>query len=194
MMNTDKIIISHSEGCNYTGELSRKDFDLRIVYYCPVCFRHIKTNIECNHVYKPVDFELSNGARAIRLMCSNCYELTPKAESRSKYEGIKIPKSNLARYHEFKNNIDCIEGPDVSDFIESLTIKANQFNKRDYQEYLQTDHWKQLRKKIMDRDNNTCQICGVPANHVHHMTYVHRGNEYEFELVALCYECHKIYH
>jgi 5-methylcytosine-specific restriction endonuclease McrA len=51
-----------------------------------------------------------------------------------------------------------------------------------------------LRKKVLKRDNNTCQLCGCQSDflEVHHKIPVKDGGYTEMEnLISLCYECHR---
>lgn len=62
----------------------------------------------------------------------------------------------------------------------------------DYDAYLQTPHWRALRRRVIERDNGLCQGClEQPATEVHHLTYVRRGHEMAFDLVSLCRRCHE---
>lgn len=48
---------------------------------------------------------------------------------------------------------------------------------------------------MLTRDNYLCQGCRVRrATQVHHLTYDHVGNEFLFELVAICETCHTRLH
>lgn len=71
--------------------------------------------------------------------------------------------------------------------------KAQQTRRKaEYSAYLQTDHWRTLRARVLQRDNSLCQGCLVQrATEVHHLTYAHRGHEMAFELVSLCRQCHE---
>ena len=61
-----------------------------------------------------------------------------------------------------------------------------------YRAYLHTDHWSEVRRKVMRRAHGWCEGCGVNrATEVHHLTYAHVGNELLFELVAVCREFHE---
>ncbi len=67
--------------------------------------------------------------------------------------------------------------------------------KAEYAAYLQTDHWKGVRLRVLVRDRNICQGClSEPATQVHHLTYAHRGDELLFELTSLCDSCHERAH
>lgn len=64
-----------------------------------------------------------------------------------------------------------------------------------YREYLDSPKWQEKRKKVLKRANGTCEGCGdTEATEVHHLTYEHRGDEFLFELVALCKSCHEKVH
>ena len=64
-----------------------------------------------------------------------------------------------------------------------------------YKEYLLTDVWDKLRKKILQRDGHRCVICNSNHHlHVHHRTYENCGAEDDNDLVTLCSSCHKTFH
>jgi 5-methylcytosine-specific restriction endonuclease McrA len=65
----------------------------------------------------------------------------------------------------------------------------------DYEAYLQTQEWADRRERIFKRANGVCEGCGeAPAEQVHHLTYEHCGNEFLWELVAICRRCHVSVH
>lgn len=65
-----------------------------------------------------------------------------------------------------------------------------------YEEYLQTDHWKQVRNKRMEMDSHKCVICGATDDlQVHHCSYERLWNEnVDVDLMTLCKPCHKRIH
>jgi 5-methylcytosine-specific restriction endonuclease McrA len=65
-----------------------------------------------------------------------------------------------------------------------------------YREYLKTPEWQARRKQHVKSAGFRCQVCNasdVQLN-VHHRTYERRGNEYYKDLLALCRDCHEIFH
>jgi hypothetical protein len=62
-----------------------------------------------------------------------------------------------------------------------------------YQEYLKTDHWIDLRTRVLIRDNYTCKKCGFKYNsQVHHINY-DKSNWFDYtenDLITLCSYCH----
>jgi 5-methylcytosine-specific restriction endonuclease McrA len=64
-----------------------------------------------------------------------------------------------------------------------------------YNAYLQSPVWMSRRDAVLKRDKYLCQGClSRRAEHVHHLTYDHCGNELAFELISVCVECHKKLH
>ena len=64
-----------------------------------------------------------------------------------------------------------------------------------YDAYLQSDAWRQLRPRIFRRAGGICEGCGqAEATQVHHLTYKHATNEFLWELVAICDDCHERVH
>ena len=57
-------------------------------------------------------------------------------------------------------------------------------------------NWPLIRKKVLERDNYTCQLCGIEANEVHHKdgsgsNVLHKEmNNNMNNLVILCRKCH----
>jgi hypothetical protein len=72
-------------------------------------------------------------------------------------------------------------------------------NKQDYHYRERLDPT--LRKSVLSRDDNTCQVCGmggqeyVDALDVHHIQEVYLGGSDDIEnLITVCLVCHKLVH
>jgi len=64
-----------------------------------------------------------------------------------------------------------------------------------YADYLKSQQWADKRDRVLRRANYHCEGCAQrPATDVHHLTYEHVTQEFLFELVALCRECHERAH
>jgi hypothetical protein len=73
--------------------------------------------------------------------------------------------------------------------------------KTEHAEYLQSDQWQQLRKRVI-ADYPFCERCTMPRwlaeiaydqdLHVHHKTYRNRGKEKLEDLEVLCRRCHDL--
>ena len=66
-----------------------------------------------------------------------------------------------------------------------------------YSELLKRPEWNEKRKRILKRDNYTCQLCNTSHDemHVHHLWYEdHLPPPWEYEddaLLTLCSQCHE---
>ncbi len=99
------------------------------------------------------------------------------------------------------------EGPDVIvdsshwDNIESsrdyeTTLDMNNvlMSAGNKQAYLNSPEWANKRTLIVTRDV-VCQCCGsIHANEVHHISYLHLGDEPLSDLVLVCRKCHQEIH
>lgn len=64
-----------------------------------------------------------------------------------------------------------------------------------YAEYLQTPEWDVTRTSALKAADYRCQLCnGDGEMHVHHRTYERRGVEIPGDVIALCAECHRMFH
>ncbi|MBY0595143.1 hypothetical protein [Bacillus bingmayongensis] len=66
-----------------------------------------------------------------------------------------------------------------------------------YNNYLQTEHWKLLRIRVAEEHNYTCLRCyGIfrAGFHIHHNTYKRLGKEKLTDLGFYCNRCHAVIH
>lgn len=67
-----------------------------------------------------------------------------------------------------------------------------------YNNYLKSNHWKNLRNKMLIENNYKCQKCRKTKEkyelQIHHKSYKNIGHEHKKDLVLLCKECHKKKH
>jgi len=69
-------------------------------------------------------------------------------------------------------------------------------NKKKYQEYLKSDHWKKIRSHWW-RSNlpKKCLRCGAGHYELHHIKYNNLGKENIYkDLIPLCSKCHESIH
>jgi len=71
-------------------------------------------------------------------------------------------------------------------------------NKIQYQEYLQSDKWRQKADNAKERVGWHCQVCNASGIqnqlHAHHRTYENLGNEPPEDITVLCRKCHALFH
>lgn len=79
---------------------------------------------------------------------------------------------------------------------EKIQENINYLKSLPYKEYLQTEHWKDLRKRMMNRANYSCGMCNSKnvILHVHHKSYKNLGDEDYSDLIVLCEDCHYKFH
>jgi hypothetical protein len=66
---------------------------------------------------------------------------------------------------------------------------------RNYRDHLASEKWRQTRDKVLSRGSGVCEGCGErKATDAHHLSYLHVGNEFLFELAAVCNKCHRRLH
>jgi len=64
-----------------------------------------------------------------------------------------------------------------------------------YESYLQSQEWADRRQQVMQRAEGICEgRRRRRATEVHHLSYAHVTQEFLFELVAMCGECHARWH
>ena len=64
-----------------------------------------------------------------------------------------------------------------------------------YKKYLQSRHWKRVRRKTLRRYGYKCALCGNTKNlQVHHNSYKNLWHEKKTDLVCLCGYHHNMYH
>lgn len=59
-----------------------------------------------------------------------------------------------------------------------------------YETHLASDKWQQIRAVKLATVGGTCERCGAPAEHIHHLSYERLGDEPQEDLEALCRPCH----
>jgi len=77
----------------------------------------------------------------------------------------------------------------------ALRAKWKVEQKEKYAEYLETPEWQEKRRLVIERARGICEGCRVRhASQVHHLTYENIGDEFLWQLVAVCRICHERYH
>lgn len=142
-----------------------------------------------------------NGVESIWCQCPSCGENVGSAISKSKFTKEQLAALPLyddalknERYQEMRRKI--------AELYERLLIQQQEAQSAKsgewwtwYKEYLTSPEWQALRDRVLRRANGRCEGCGANApSQVHHLTYEHVGNEFLFELVAVCVACHTRLH
>lgn len=76
--------------------------------------------------------------------------------------------------------------------LENLAAEAGFVS---YAAYLQSSHWKQLRRRVLQRDQWRCRLCGKKKElHVHHDRYLNLLSDDIRYLKTFCKRCHERVH
>jgi 5-methylcytosine-specific restriction endonuclease McrA len=69
-------------------------------------------------------------------------------------------------------------------------------HKQDYQDYLESDHWRSCSAAARRRAGHRCERCGANDQllNTHHLNYDRLGHERDEDLVVLCEKCHREEH
>jgi hypothetical protein len=173
--------------CECNSNYLIEDFWRWTIYICPLCKRFVSHTKQCEHEFKPYLMEISGGSYQLRLICKNCFYSDNKSKKQSDYPGTHTKKI-LIKYQEFLYKKEQPYWDRIKE-LNQTNIQLDSWNDI-YFKYLESDDWKKLRMIILERDKYQCQICYQQANDVHHLTYAHLKNEYLFELISLCRDCH----
>lgn len=96
--------------------------------------------------------------------------------------------------------MNLIEYPPLAELMANggRLLVAMALREMPYADYLQTNHWRDVRRRALLAAHYRCQIClSAVGLDVHHITYENLGDEQPEDLIALCAGpngCHKKQH
>jgi hypothetical protein len=133
------------------------------------------------------------GPRQLRHQCILCGELFPQALPHA----LARPDTRLVNIPLFERWFTSREEMFARQRMSSVkrreVIQSSIID--DYTAYLRTDRWRAKRRVVLERCNYVCEGCGIArATQVHHLTYTHLGDEFLWELKAVCDDCHRRCH
>lgn len=147
---------------------------------------------------EPVRFTDGGGKVHVRKQCQSCGTLS----------GASLPGYST----EQKNALPCVDADKRAmamnkwDFVRQFVDRCRQLldqKKQDkdtlwwrqYETYLNSEKWKDKRRRVLDRDGHLCQAClKRPATQAHHKSYEFVGQEPLFDLISVCKPCHDKLH
>ena len=71
--------------------------------------------------------------------------------------------------------------------------KSKYMLRKEYEEYLKSEQWREKRQHIAEIKKYTCEICKkviLKGFHIHHKTYERFMYELDSDLMFLCEDCH----
>lgn len=151
---------------------------------------------ECSHPStEPMRIRVAGGSVQVRNCCTVCGDRqgTPLAQKDKAWvESLPWQSDELA--DTYKSRRVAERRAILLDLARRQFEENGRFT-ASYQAYLKSPEWKDRRERVMKRCGGICEGCGDNcAVHVHHQTYRHFGNEFLFELLGLCEECHERLH
>jgi|GEM_PF-798842 len=110
----------------------------------------------------------------------------------------QLERNRIITKNDIKKNIRAIKNKNKKK-KKGIRTEYNENALKDinYKDFLKTDYWRFVRKIVLKRDKNKCQMCGRNNNlHIHHLTYKNHFNEHKNlnDLITLCDQCHSIEH
>lgn len=188
--------------CNENNILVLKEGEFTTGYFCNECGRggidYTYGKHCCNYSdHKQVQFEQSNNVWVQRTACSICKTLIGGAVKKQENFN-QLPKYTQQRLLEIRAQKDS-ECKKLFDYIEKLVTDYREVHNelwwKNYDEYLLTNKWQNIRSLVLERDNYICQGClNSKAKDVHHTTYANLFDELLFQLIPLCRSCHQKLH
>lgn len=153
-------------------------------------FKKVEAKFYCQHRIKEIKKRIKSDASKYYVeQCSDCGWCSNGISKAKLSEEIK------AIAPEYDENKQKQWSDAKSQYYQELKSEQNQAWFEEYNNYLSTPDWKQKRQKVLNRSNRVCEGClEKTATQVHHKTYQNVGNEFLFELVALCGYCHDRIH
>ena len=147
---------------------------------------------DCEHEFETRRRKVKGGAIQFTPQCMFCGHAKQAIKRPANADEIGDFQPDLAARYRDQLAIELSEKLKKIAFKQSEKLKEM---RAQYGAYLKSDSWKKRRKLVLERANNICEGCGLePATDVHHLTYDHIGNEFLFELVAICRACHERIH
>jgi hypothetical protein len=121
-------------------------------------------------------------------------DLPPMRRKRNGRPGRSSRPTNVAQASKITLAADGEKLLEMSP-AELLARRTEYLRSLPYNEYLETQHWRDCRARAIDRAGGACQICNTPGDlDVHHRTYARLGEEADADLVTLCRPCHTLFH
>lgn len=134
---------------------------------------------------------IANGALQVRNCCVECGERVGTALSQKERPWVESlpwqPEEHAASY---KSRRDAERRTMLLDLARRQYAERGRFTKS-YSEYMDSEAWRVKRALVLKRCGGVCEGCGAAkATEAHHVSYVHLFNEFLFELLGLCHDCH----
>ena len=154
----------------------------------------------CHEHTQFTKFVKSNDVVCVRIQCTRCGE-NIKEVSKKGHDTDTLPRfDETLRRDWWQAQQDRSSELQQEKLRQIEAERANQDAMwwQKYNRYLRSQQWHDMRKHVLQRDNDICQAClRNKATQVHHLSYKlyeQTGQSFAFELVAICRTCHHAIH
>lgn len=175
-------------------------------YQEQVALLHERFDCDCSQI-GVVRRKIADGRIMVYEQCRRCGR-SPKSLKKADFDIESLPWFDDRLAQEYDSNRQAAYESARINWLNDLEIvrQEQESQKREqsaewwrkYNQYLRSQQWYDIRKRVLERDNNICQAClRNKASQVHHLSYElydQLGRSAAFELVAICYQCHKAIH
>jgi hypothetical protein len=145
------------------------------------------------HQYGPGKVHIVDSSDESKTMCGRFVAAIPGRSASARQATCRICLDAVMRRPENERRREEYEKLR----IERETQRAEENEKWHswYESYLKTPEWAHRQRKVLERSRGICEGCLVNrATQVHHVTYAHVGEEFLWELRAICRPCHERLH
>ncbi len=189
--------MNYCKHCETQNLKELKSFQFHDVYECGSCNRltYGKTETCCKNPLDVYVFKYNGHVvTGVYIQCANCGGCMNMTKPLGLKHSGNLAKGEFSvdRLKEWKANK---AEEQIQIFIYDRCIKESKLPFQQYQAYLQSEHWSNLRLKVLERDKWLCQSCmQKKATEVHHFSYENLWNERLDELISYCRSCHEQTH
>lgn len=150
---------------------------------------------ECKHEHKELcKVKVAGGSEHTKYQCQRCGVIIGNAIGARDVGDRKIVVHQSELAEHFRAERDEIYQSILQKYISLQKVASGEFSKF-YTEYIKSTKWREICRKVLKRANGLCEGClERPPTQVHHKHYGNLGDEFMFELLALCAPCHTRFH
>ena len=148
---------------------------------------------ECQHPETtPYRIKVANGNIQVRNCCTNCgHRVSTPLPQKDKAWVASLDWQPEEHAETYKSRRDAERHALLLKLGREQYAERGKFT-HSYKAYMASEEWRMKRTLVMKRCGSICEGCGIrEATEVHHTTYAHFANEFLFELLGLCHDCHE---
>jgi len=148
---------------------------------------------ECGHEARDLRrHRASNGSLHVKEVCLRCGWRGQSIPRSAEHDSLPLEDGAIERQYEA--NKKKAHHAILQNHLDLQLKRTSEWHKK-YEAYLASEAWQERRRLVFARAGGVCEGCRTrKATQVHHLSYQHFGDEFLFELVAICNECHSRIH